>query len=182
MYASSNIQGKPLRTYKRLLSRQPIPFVGRERHFLEMNDFLNETFNNQGCCLIVRGESGVGKTRFVEKFLDVIDTSDVLVLKTRVFDSDKQHVEPFRRIIDQCLRTFDYKPNIITNLISSDIAPQLFKYLPQLRPLFPSEVGTPSSSGRELFLAINHGFFKSGLLMFGNCLDCIKAGGFICFY
>ncbi|MBI3660224.1 AAA family ATPase, partial [Candidatus Acetothermia bacterium] len=47
------------------LSPGSIPFVGREKEFAELVEQLKQARRGDGCCVLVSGEAGVGKTRLV---------------------------------------------------------------------------------------------------------------------
>ncbi len=157
LYPTSKYEN-PLTTYKRLLDREPIPFVGREEIILEMREHLNEIYNNQGRGMSICGESGVGKTRLVQTFLDSIDNNEVNILKAKVFDSGKKFIEPFDSVINHFFQSSDYKPKVVTNLITLDIAPLILNILPQLKQFYPIEISSKSYSEIEIFSAINQLF------------------------
>lgn len=120
-----------------------------------MREQLNAIYENQGGTVIVKGESGIGKTRLVEQFLSTVNPHDVIVLKTRVFDSNNRLFDPFRSMIDNLIRSFDNRSSMLTQLMPMDIAPPILDLLPHLRSLYPVEVVEESHSDSDVSYAID---------------------------
>ena len=152
--AVSNHSKKAITTYRRLLNREPIPFVGRDEVILNLREHFNRVFNNEGSAVLIYGENGVGKTRLVEEFIDNIDHSDIFIFKGRAYNTGGPFIEPFNTIIDQSLQNFTYKTHIITKFISIDTAPIILRILPQLRTFYPVEIEPVVSNEEELFSAV----------------------------
>ncbi|HEC79578.1 MAG TPA: tetratricopeptide repeat protein [candidate division WOR-3 bacterium] len=154
MLISRNSSRKPITTYRRLLNREPLPFIGRNEIMLELREHFNRVFENEGRAVLIYGESGVGKTRLVEKFLDGISQFEFFTFRVKAHDTDNYFIEPFNTIIEQSLQHFDYNTRIITNFITMDNAPVIFKILPQLKVFYPMEIEPAAATELELFSAV----------------------------
>ena len=151
-------QGQPVTTYRRLLDREPIPFICRGNVMLEMREHLNHVFGNNGRTVMVIGESGIGKTRLVTQFLDSLDPDDIIILKTRIFGSSSKPYEPFGSIIRHYFEAIDNKSNMLTHLMPMEIASVILSLLPNLRSWYPVEVQSKPYSDQDICSAINQLF------------------------
>ena len=146
---------QPVTAYRRLLDREPIPFISRENVILELREHLNDVFDNQGRVVIIKGESGIGKTRVVTQFLDNLDPSDMIMLKARIFGSSSKPFEIFNSLLNHYFNFIDKKSNMLTNLIPLEIAPMILSLLPNLRSWYPVEVESKTYSDLDICSALN---------------------------
>jgi two-component SAPR family response regulator len=151
----SKDHGQPVSAYRRLLDREPIPFISREDIILELREYINKILDNQGGTAIIKGESGIGKTRLVEKFLEGLEPDDITIMKTRIFGSSTRPYEPFSSLFSHYFDIFNNKSRILTHLVPLDIAPVILSLLPNLKPLYPVEVSTVSYSDMDVCSAVN---------------------------
>lgn len=146
---------QPVTAYRRLLDREPIPFISRENIILELRERLNHVFDNHGSTVIIKGESGIGKTRVVTQFLDNLDPGDIIILKARVFGSSSKPFELFSSLLSHYFDFIDHKSKMLTNIIPLEIAPAILSLLPNLRSLYPVEIQNKTYSDLDICSAIN---------------------------
>ena len=61
-------------------------FVGRERELEELREALSETFLNRGRLLLIRGESGIGKTHLVDELAESAAEDGAQVLRGQCWE------------------------------------------------------------------------------------------------
>jgi class 3 adenylate cyclase/tetratricopeptide (TPR) repeat protein len=111
-----------------LLNRTP--FVGRSGPLQRMTAKLEEACNGQGGVAMLLGEPGIGKSRMLEEFGDVVRQNGAMVLRGACYDGEWQRpYGPFAEIILEYARTAD--PAELKLLDHS--APILARVAPALR-------------------------------------------------
>jgi class 3 adenylate cyclase/tetratricopeptide (TPR) repeat protein len=120
-------------TYERndpsvLLNRTP--FVGRTSPLQRLTAKLEEACNGQGGVAMLLGEPGIGKTRMLEEFGDVVRQNGGMMLRGACYDGEWQRpYGPFAEIILEYARTAD--PTELKLIDNS--APILARVAPALR-------------------------------------------------
>lgn len=80
--------------------------VGREEEFRALGDALDEVLAGESRFVLVRGEAGIGKTRLLEEFAEVVGLEDVRLLESRCYaaESDVPYgpiVDGLRELVDE---------------------------------------------------------------------------------
>lgn len=78
-------------------------FVGREKELSTLADILKEIKAGNGRTIMVRGEAGIGKTTFVERFADGNKDVDFFSSKCSHYEHPQPY-RPFTEIADKLLR------------------------------------------------------------------------------
>ncbi|MFC1852527.1 protein kinase [candidate division CSSED10-310 bacterium] len=81
-------------------------FSGREQALLKCKSYSVQLSKNKGGFILVRGESGIGKTRLIMEFGRAVARQDIRVLTGECTDSSHRPLEallnPLRSIVDLC--------------------------------------------------------------------------------
>jgi predicted ATPase/DNA-binding MarR family transcriptional regulator len=81
-------------------------FVGRKNEIAYFKSLNEEVPNGKGRCILVSGEAGVGKTRFVEKAIGQIKAGDVVFLHGKcLYQTDVDPYLPFIDALDDYLQS-----------------------------------------------------------------------------
>ena len=56
-------------------------FVGRERELNLLQGFFDSILENRGSFVLIEGETGIGKTRLVEQFLELTKSRGAMVIR-----------------------------------------------------------------------------------------------------
>lgn len=89
---------------RRVVEGPPLPsdlhFVGRARELGELQRMLDAVGESIPVAVLVRGESGIGKTSLVRRFLNGLGT-DVLVFTGRCFERESVPYQGFDSLVDE---------------------------------------------------------------------------------
>lgn len=77
-----------------------MPFVGRAQELACMRDIHQACMHGEFASIVVESESGLGKTRLVEHFLDGCERLSVMVLSGRCFDRESVPYNAFDGVVD----------------------------------------------------------------------------------
>jgi hypothetical protein len=69
---------------------RPLPLVGRELPLLELNACWRDALHESTNSVVVLGPAGIGKTRLVEEFIDKNRSSEIRILATRCYQSERR--------------------------------------------------------------------------------------------
>ena len=76
------------------------PFVGRAAQLKRLSDRLGQALNGRGTVTMLRGEAGIGKSRTLEEFADLVTQRGALVLRGACYDGEWQPpYGPFAEIV-----------------------------------------------------------------------------------
>src|SRR5205807_5426556 len=78
-------------------------FVGRTAELSTLRAALEES-RHQTTALLIHGESGVGKTAVVRRFLDALGLPDAVVLAGRCYERESVHYKAVDGVIDALTR------------------------------------------------------------------------------
>lgn len=128
------------------------PFVGRESELDTLQSFFDLILENQGSFVLIEGETGIGKTRLVEQFLDRVKSRGAMVIRGQGYQKE---ISPYR-LFSEMLRNFfssiNYDTRYVAPLLDNLTVALMEKIVPELGEYIPfdvSRIKTPSMSPRE---------------------------------
>src|SRR5207237_4687379 len=108
------------------------PFVGRAAEQAELRRAFDDSRGGRGVILFVHGESGVGKSALVRRFLDEID-ADGVVLAGRCYEREEVPFKAFDGLVDALSRHLSHLDPVVAALLLPRDAALLAKVFPVLR-------------------------------------------------
>jgi len=108
------------------------PFVGREAEITELRHAFDASRAGRGVISFVHGESGVGKSALVRRFLEAID-HDAVVLAGRCYEREEVPFKAFDGIVDALSRYLAHLEPVVAALILPRDAALLARVFPVLR-------------------------------------------------
>jgi serine/threonine protein kinase/tetratricopeptide (TPR) repeat protein len=113
---------------------QTTPFVGRASELQKLRAAYDDSRRGQPVTVIVRGESGVGKSALVRRFVSsvALDVPDVVVLAGRCYERESVPYKGFDGVVDALARVLRRMGADGGNLVPTRPAP-LVKVFPVLR-------------------------------------------------
>ncbi len=128
------------------------PFVGRGNELKLLEEFFDAILENRGSFVLIEGETGIGKTRLVEQFLDGVKSRGATVVRGHGYHKE---ISPYR-LFSEMLRNFfssiNYDTRYLTPLLDNLTIALLEKIVPELKDHIPfdiSRITTPAMSPRE---------------------------------
>jgi serine/threonine protein kinase len=110
---------------------QPWSLVGREAEIGGLTDALAEVRRGELTSVVVQGESGIGKSSLVRRFLDDYRGSDFnVVLTGRCYEKESLPFKAFDEIVDSLSSYLRRQPKL-------EVAELIPRYIAYLRMLFP---------------------------------------------
>lgn len=79
-------------------------FVGRQKELKELSDAFARVGDGQSAVVLIEGESGVGKSALVHRFLDELSSEGQLVLSGRCYEQESVPFKAFDALIDSLTR------------------------------------------------------------------------------
>ncbi len=130
--------------------------IGRKRELELLDRALHATQNNNGGCLLLAGEAGLGKSRLAAELKQLASAAHFLIMQGNCSEQDIAY--PYAPWID-ALRTFLALRNAAeASELLGVYAPELVKLLPELNLLLPSLRPTasldPAAEKHRLFESI----------------------------
>ncbi|HEC79305.1 MAG TPA: hypothetical protein ENI34_09255 [candidate division WOR-3 bacterium] len=116
------------------------PFVGRKKELKWLKSHLEETLNYNGRFILVRGEVGVGKTSFLERFIDEVDASNIHILYGRVLKDETKPFSPFIQMVKDHLLKVENRRWWFVKFLNPEIAPYFIHLIPELKRYYPLEI------------------------------------------
>jgi len=128
------------------------PFVGRENELKVLEGFFDSILENKGSFVLIEGETGIGKTRLVEQFLDRIKSRGAMGILGHGYHKE---ISPYR-LFSEMLRNFfssiNYDTRYLAPLLDNLTIALLEKIVPELEDYIPfdiSRITTPPLSPKE---------------------------------
>jgi predicted ATPase len=137
-------------------------FVGRHQESHQLDGILDVVQNGSGSCVLISGEAGIGKSRFLTEIRNRAAQSNFKQLIGRCFEQDRSF--PFAPLIDLLRQHFppgtaDHWHNTL-----GPPAAELVKLLPELAPHFSLSTSSPPLESalekRRLFDALTGLFWR----------------------
>jgi DNA-binding SARP family transcriptional activator/Tfp pilus assembly protein PilF len=157
-----------------ILSPGSVPFVGRQSERAQMVDLLEQVHQGQrGACVLISGEAGVGKTRFVQEMMAHARRAyDIEIIVGRCHELGIPY-HPWIEIVRNCASTFPHEE--LTRVSAASLA-EVANILPQIKALVPPVSTDPSLPAVQLRLR-----FFEGVLEFISALTEFKAKSMVLF-
>lgn len=112
-------------------SSHPSSLVGREAEIGVLTDALAEVRRGELISVVIQGESGIGKSSLVRRFLDDYRASDLnVVLTGRCYEKESVPFKAFDEIVDSLANYLRRQPKL-------EVAELIPRYIAYLRMLFP---------------------------------------------
>lgn len=127
--------------------------IGRDAPLSAGFDMLDRVRCGTGGALLVSGEAGIGKSRFVRALVERARATGFLSLHGACFETDSAHpYAPLLDLVRTCASTTS--PALAAHYFE-DAAPELVTLFPELRSIFPDSVAReavdPEDDRRRLF-------------------------------
>jgi len=128
-------QKKATREIPYSLSPESTPFVGRSGEIKRLDGLLEKAQSGQGSLVLIGGEAGVGKTRFVREWLSSHKEKNDFTYfdsASHEFDLNLSYM-PWRRVLEKLIRST--APDLLSSLDPKWLG-ELIKLSPQFRTRF----------------------------------------------
>ncbi|HLO27838.1 MAG TPA: AAA family ATPase [Anaerolineales bacterium] len=146
--------------------------IGREQELNTLKKALHAARGSVGCCILLTGEAGIGKSRLIEELRQWATSENFTILEGYCFEQAVSF--PYAPWID-ALRAFFGSLNALDiEELLGPLAPELMKLLPELALLLPQIQPTPPLEP----LAEKYRLFES-FTRFGSSLSTIDPVLFI---
>ena len=125
-----------------------LPFIGRKKEMSFLNDKLNSTFSNQGSCVVITGEPGIGKSRLIGEF-SLQPKKGSLFLRISV----EPGFSKIRDLVGETIRAYlhgtVYSSRIITRVIDPAMYREFKRSIPELDIYYPFEIESADHTGER---------------------------------
>jgi DNA-binding SARP family transcriptional activator len=110
-----------------------IPLIGRESEISNLDQALSQGQQRQGNFILITGESGIGKTRLVQEFLDRHQDLSVISVLCHELDVNSPYT-PVREMLEKAIPMLPEEKSISTRTLSAAIslAPALSQKYPNI--------------------------------------------------
>ena len=128
------------------------PFVGRENELKLLEENFDSILENQGSFVLIEGETGIGKTRLVEQFLDRIEPRGAMVVRGHGYHKEISPYRLFSEMLRNYFSSINYDTRYLAPLLDNLTIALLKKIVPELEEYIPfdiSRITTPPLSPRE---------------------------------
>lgn len=97
--------------------------VGRETEFAKVKELIRQTKSGHGSICLVKGEAGIGKSRFIEEIRSLVYEMNELLISGRCINcQNKTPYQPFHEAIYDYLAKLDNEENQIQNTSGNRIS------------------------------------------------------------
>jgi predicted ATPase/DNA-binding SARP family transcriptional activator len=140
-------------------------FVGREKELLLLDGYFDPILENQGSFVLIEGETGIGKTRLVEKFLEKTESKGTTIIRSHGYHGEISPYRLFSEMLRHYFSSIHYDTRYLAPLLDNLTIALLEKIIPELKQYLPfdvSSITTPPLSPKEE----KQRFFDTLLLFF----------------
>ena len=116
------------------------PFIGREKEFSLLEGFFNPILENQGNFILIEGETGIGKTRLVEHFLEWIKNRSITVIRGHGYHGEISPYRLFSEMLRHYFSSINYDTRCLAPLLDNLTIALLEKIIPELKLYIPFDV------------------------------------------
>ena len=113
-------------------------FIGRKREIALLKTKLNDALGNKGNCLLITGETGIGKSRLIDEFISG-GTGNAMVFRV----DSKLHTSSIRDFFTEIIRLYlqriGHNTRTITKVIDDQMYNEFADGLPELSLYYPYE-------------------------------------------
>jgi tetratricopeptide (TPR) repeat protein len=114
-------------------------FIGRAAELKQANALWTQAAAGQGNTLLISGETGIGKTRFLREFATQVEVSGGLALIGEAFEQGGAPYAPFGQVLRRGLRRATQEGLGLPKLVLAD----LLALVPELQPHYPDTPPNP---------------------------------------
>jgi len=146
--------------------------VGREKELSLLEGFFDPILENQGSFVLIEGETGIGKTRLVDQFLEQIKSKGATVIRGHGYHGEISPYRLFSEMLRNYFSSINYDTRYLAPVLDNLTIALLEKIIPELKQHIPfdvSSLSTPPLSPKEekqrfydmlllLFLKLSHRF------------------------
>ncbi len=128
------------------------PFVGRENELKLLEGFFKDILENRGSFVLIEGETGIGKTRLVDQFVDMIKPRGAMVIRGHGYHKEISSYRLFSEMLRHYFSSINYDTRYLAPLLDNLTIALLQKIVPELGDFVPfdiSRITTPSMSPPE---------------------------------
>lgn len=123
------------------------PFVGRQTELAQLDRYLEQAIRGRGGVVLIGGEPGVGKTRLAEEVALRAQQKGMLNFAGHCFEMEAAiPYAPFVEILEATAETI---PADTFREVMGDSAPELARFAPQIRKMFPDIPPSADLPGEE---------------------------------
>ncbi len=115
-------------------------FVGREKELSLLESFFNPILENQGSFVLIEGETGIGKTRLVERFLERTKARGATVIRGHGYHGEISPYRLFSEMLRQYFSSINYDTRYLAPLLDNLTLALLEKIIPELKQYIPFDV------------------------------------------
>jgi two-component SAPR family response regulator len=137
-----------------------LPFLGRVKEMAILTEAFTTTLENQGKCVLLSGEPGVGKSRLIDEYL-LRENRTCIVIRAKVTQNTSHARDLFVGIVKFYLRRIHNAAHVITRVIDSSIYDEFAESIPELKIYYPYEAETTSTAVKPDINAILHTFLHN---------------------
>jgi two-component SAPR family response regulator len=137
-----------------------LPFVGRDTESQYLQDVLEKTLNSEGRCVVIEGDIGIGKTRFLKEFKNSIESTSFQIFAGNGIDGSG-FLEPFGTMLTDYFDRIDNRSQRIARYLRPEDVANLALLSPQLLEWFPFEIPKPNEASRDAVYGSLFNFFKN---------------------
>jgi len=131
---------------------KPASFVGRESELSTLESLFDSILENQGSFVLIQGETGVGKTRLAEQFLERVEPRGPLVIRGHGYHKDISPYRLFSEMLRNYFSSINYDTRYLAPLLDNLTLALLEKIVPEIEEYMPfdiSRITTPPLSPKE---------------------------------
>lgn len=140
-------------------------FVGREKELRLLDGFFDPILENQGSFVLVEGETGIGKTRLVERFLEKTKSKGATIIRGHGYHGEISPYRLFSEMLRHYFSSIHYDTRYLAPILDNLTIALLEKIVPELKQYLPFDVSSitaPPLSPKEE----KQRFFDTLLLFF----------------
>ena len=140
-------------------------FVGREKELLLLDGFFDPILENQGSFVLIEGETGIGKTRLVEKFLEGTKTKGTTIIRGHGYHGEISPYRLYSEMLRYYFSSIHYDTRYLAPILDNLTIALLEKIVPELKQYLPFDINSitaPPLSPKEE----KQRFFDTLLLFF----------------
>jgi len=116
------------------------PFVGRQKELKWLNHHLEKALDYSGRFVLIQGEIGVGKTRFLNQFVDEVRAPGLHILNGRAIKDEARPFSPFIQMIEDYLYNLEHCRSWLAKFLDPEIAPYFIHLMPKLKDYYPLDM------------------------------------------
>jgi DNA-binding CsgD family transcriptional regulator len=115
--------------------------IGREQELSTLEKELRAARGGSGCCILLTGEAGIGKSRLIEELKNQATSENFTILEGDCFEQDVSF--PYAAWIDALRAYFESLNAVEIEEVLGPLAPEFMKLVPELALLIPQIEPTP---------------------------------------